>query len=228
MKTKFENWPEKPQLESLMRAYWILCSTHEASSSFLDTFEATRKRRKAKGAPTDEEQDLLRAMLAFATSGLDSTVKQLVKDALPRIVRRDKGASEMFRIHVEKRMQKEDKLDHKFLSSVLVSRFPQRELINDLVDSLCATSLQSKEQLLRVAAAFNIESKSIVQSPQSLKEIFDARNQISHEMDVDFNQPNRSRRSRRKDVMIGYTNEIFRIALAFLLEVESKLTSPIH
>jgi len=226
MNTRFRNWPDKPQRESLMRSYWILCSTHEAASSFLDIFESDRKRRKAKGAPTDEEQDLLRAMLAFATSGLDSMIKQLVKDALPRIVRIDKGSSQMFRSYIEKRMQKDDKLDHKFLSTILVSRFPQRELINDLVNTLCTPSLQSRDQLLRVASYFNIDSTSIISDHDLVKQIFDARNQISHEMDVDFNQSNRSRRPRRKEDMIHYADEIFRIAQAFLSQVESKMAIP--
>lgn len=223
MKSRFTHYPDKPQNDFLLKPYWILCSTHEAASSFLDIFESERKRRKAKGAPTDEEQDLLRAMLTFATSGLDSMVKQMVQDALPKVVRNDKGASEMFRSHIEKRMQKDDKLDHKFLATILSSRFPQRELITDLVDSICAASLQSKDQLLRVAAFFNIESKTIMNNPQIVKEIFETRNQISHEMDVDFSQTNRSRRSRRKEDMIKFTNEILQIANAFLTQVESKL-----
>jgi hypothetical protein len=226
MKTKLSHHPGKPQNEILMKSYWILCSTHDTSSSFLDIFESERTRRKAKGAPTDEEQDLLRAMLAFATSGLDSMVKQLVKDTLPRIVRKDKGASEMFRSYIEKRMQRDDKLDHKFLAAVLTSRYPQGELIADLIDALGSTSLQSKDQLLKVAAFFNIESKAIMSNPQFVKDIFDSRNQISHEMDVLFDQTNRSRRSRRKEDMIRYTNEIFNVADSFLSQVDAKLGVP--
>lgn len=228
MSTRFEHWPNKPQHDFLLNAYSILCSTHEAASSFLDIFESNRKVRKAKGAPTDEEQDLLRAMLVFATSGLDSMVKQLVQEALPRIVRRDAGAAEMFRSHIEKRMQKEDKLDHKFLATILTSRTPQRELINDLVTSLCATSLQSKDQLFKVASFFNIESRTIISDPQLVKDIFDTRNQISHEMDVDFTQTNRSRRPRRKEDMIKYTNVIFKIAETFLNQVGLKLDASRH
>jgi len=43
---------------------------------------------------TDEEQDLLRAMLVMAAAGLDSMTKQLIRDALPQVVHRTGAARE--------------------------------------------------------------------------------------------------------------------------------------
>ena len=70
--SRFQHYPNRPATEATQNAFTILCSTHNAASSFLDIFEATRRTRKAKGTPTDEEQNLLRAMLVFAGAGLDS------------------------------------------------------------------------------------------------------------------------------------------------------------
>ena len=86
MLTLFKHYPGEPKSGSLHEnSQFILCSAHDAASSFLDTFNKVREARQAKGTPTDEEQDLLRAMLLFATAGLDSMVKQLVtdRDTLP-------------------------------------------------------------------------------------------------------------------------------------------------
>lgn len=221
--SKFIHYPQKPQNQSLHFAYYILCGAHEASTSFLNIFETNRVNRKARGAPTDVEQNLLRAMLIFASSGLDSMVKQLVKDSLPLIIKGNEGAQKMFEAYVEKRIKKSDELDTKFLSRLLSNQNPQNILINDLVYSICSASLQSKEQLLKVAANFDIPTVEISKDLKKLEEIFSVRNQIAHEMDVDFKQPNRSRIPRQKQQMIDYTNELFWISNAFLVSVSKRL-----
>ena len=96
-------------------------------------------------------------------------------------------------------------------------------MIDDLVRSLRASSLQSKDQLLKVAAHFNIPSNKLSTDLNLLKEIFDARNEVAHEMDIDFTQTNRSRRPRKKDSMIQFTTEIFRISKQCLAEVDALL-----
>jgi hypothetical protein len=71
-----------------------------------------------------------------------------------------------------------------------------------------------------VASYFNIPSQKLTNDFQLLKQIFDVRNQIAHEMDFDYN--NKCRRVREKADMIDYTNEILRIAKVFLNEVDVK------
>ena len=88
----FNHYPDLPTAPECQSAYIILTNAHESSSSFLDIFNTTRQARRARGTPTDEEQDLLRAMLLFAASGLDSMVKQLIRDALPIVIPKHKGA----------------------------------------------------------------------------------------------------------------------------------------
>ncbi len=221
MPSRFLNYPAVPKSQRTQNAFAILCNTHDASSSFLDIFEETRTARKAVGAPTDEEQDLLRAMLTFASAGLDSMFKQLIRDALPHVILRNEGARAQFRTFVEKRLSRRDALDNKLLADVLTSPDPRSVLIAELVSELVAASLQSKEQLLRAAAYFNIPSVDINATPDRLVDIFAARNQIAHEMDIDFNQPNRSRRPRRKKDMIQYASELLRVANVLLTRVDA-------
>lgn len=64
--------------------------------------------QKTEDTPTDEEQDILRAMLIFSSAGLDSMVKQLIRDALPEIIRKSEGAFEMFKTHIERKMKRGD------------------------------------------------------------------------------------------------------------------------
>ena len=199
--SRFPHYPNPPAADAVRNAFTILCSAHAAASSFLDIFEATRETREAKGASTDEEQDLLRAMLVFAGAGLDSMIKQLVRDALSLAIDRSKGAEESFRIFISKRLARQDTLDPSFLSSVLASRNPRNVLVSTLVADLISQSPQSKDQLMRVASYFDIQSAALATDLRLLDRIFGARNEIVHEMDVDLAQTNRNRRPRRKAVI---------------------------
>ena len=180
--------------------------------------------RKAKGMPTDEEQDLLRAMLLFASAGLDSLAKQLVRDALPTVLEKSPGATKMFKTFVERRLKSGDGIDHRLLADVIGDQKPRTRLVELLIDELTSRSLQSTEELLRVGSYFDIPSNQITDDAGRLTEIFRARNQIAHEMDVDFTQLNRSRRPRANQMMTDYTNEIFGVANSFLSGVDSRLS----
>lgn len=221
--SKFQYFPDLPHSESLRNAYTILSGAHDTASSFLDIFEKTRDMRKAKGAPTDEEQDLLRAMLIFACAGLDSMVKQLVRDALALVIQRSEGAHGNFKLFIEKRLARQGILDPRFLAEVLSSKDPRDVLVTELVNELTSQSLQSKDQVLRAASFFDIPSNTLAPDLKLLGRIFQARNQIAHEMDVDFDQPNRNRRPRRKAEMITHTTEILRLANTFLVQVDNTL-----
>jgi hypothetical protein len=223
MTTLFKHYPGELKSGHCENAHFIICSAHDAASSFLDTFKTVRTTRKAKGTPTDEEQDLLRAMLLFATAGLDSMVKQLVTDALPNVIDNDLGATEMFKQYVERRLEKNDRLDRRFLADIIADRNPRKRMLDQLVLDLTSKSLQSTDQLLKTAAFFNIPSAVLCNNPADLTRIFAARNQITHEMDVDFEQSNRSRRPRAKASMTTFTNEIFKTAAIFLAEVDRKV-----
>lgn len=223
MTSQFDHYPQKPKHTEVNKAFTILCNTHNASSSFLDIFDTVRKTRRTRGASTDEEQDLLRAMLIFSASGIDSMIKQLIRDALPSIINKERGAKEVFKSYIEKKIIKSNQIDSKLLAAALIEREPRTFLIQELVLDLISNSLQSKDELLKAASFFDIPSLEFTSDFNLLKNIFNARNQIAHEMDIDFDQPTRNRRSRRRADMVKYTNEVFRIAEVFLKKVDSKL-----
>jgi hypothetical protein len=197
----------------------------------LDIFEKLRTGKK--GAPTDEEQDLLRAMLLFAASCLDAVVKHLIQDSLEIVTSGDVGAHKQFETYVERRQKKvpiegdnaltAGTLDVKFLAVALSSRNPWPLLVDDLIGNLKRDSLQSGDQLLRVASHFAITRDEIMPDPKLIREIFAARNEITHEMDIDFEQPNRSRRPRRLADMTRYVNQLFRVSSLFVSAVAKKI-----
>ena len=225
MHSKFNHPPSAPKSTYCSSGYTILCNALDTSSSLLETFDQLRKGRKAKGTPTDEEQDLLRAMLAFAGAGLDSLAKQLVRDALPRLLTDNAGAIQMFKTFVERKIKDGDEVDRSLLADILIDRNPREKLVSMLIRDLTSNSLQSKEAILKVASYFDIPSQNIAEDVNLLDEIFKVRNQIIHEMDVDFSQPNRNRIPRAKSKMVKYTSELFRVSDAFLSEVDKRLQS---
>ncbi len=223
MSSRFDHYPSEPNCQQCRNAFTLLRNAHDTSGSFLEVFNATRKGRNAKGASTDQDQDLLRAMLTFACAGLDSLVKQLINDALPDVINCNEAAELMFRRDIERRIRRGEEIDHRFLADVLTQERPRDRLIEILVSDLTSQSLQSKDQLLKAGSFFAIESDSITKDPNGLARIFTVRNQIVHEMDIDFSPTNRNRRSRTKKNMVAATNEIFKVSKAFLEEVDHKL-----
>ena len=218
-----EYYPAKPKHHDLQNAYIIICNSHKASSALLQQFQDVRKYRKAKGTPTDAEQDLLRAMLVFACAGLDSMIKQLIRDALPRVIKADEGAAAMFLQRTKKVIYRDNILNVDLLLSSIMTDAPREVLQQDLVRNLTSGSLQSVDELLKAASFFNIPSKSIAPNPQDVKLVFAVRNEISHEMDIDFSQNNRNRRPRARDTMIRHVNQVFAVAKAFLEQTDKKL-----
>ena len=218
--SRFQHAPTEPASEKCKNAYYILRYAHDTASGLLDTFEQVRTARKAKGAPTDEEQDLLRAMLAFASAGLDSMVKQLIRDSLWLVIRRNEGAHAQFKTFVERRIKRKDGMDHGFLAGVLTSATPRQVLASQLIAELTGESLQARETLLKAISHFDIPSSEITSDLGLLDRIFRARNEIVHEMDIDFTHVNRNRRSRRRDDMLTYADELFRISDAVLSRVD--------
>ena len=105
-----------------------------------------------------------------------------------------------FKQYVERRLEKNERLDRRFLADIIADAHPRKriEATEVLVEDLTSKSLQSREQRLKTAASFNIPSNAISGNPEVLTSIFSARNQIAHEMDVDFQQSNRSRRPPRE------------------------------
>ena len=180
-----------------------------------------------------------RATLVFASSGLDSVVKHLLEDALPAVIRQDENAREKLRGFVLNRIKQDDQPNYKLLASALVTENPIEKMITYLTDELKSNSLQSDEQLSRVSSFFGISDSEIFTDRTRLKQIFQMRNEIIHEMDIDLSSgydttpypPSGQSlvvqfRPRELDSIEAATQELLNVAGRFLTAVDAKLTPP--
>ncbi len=229
--------PKVPKHEALKKSYDILKYAHDTAESFVEAFDIVRKARNAKqGAPTDEEQDLLRAMVVFAGAGIDSMTKQLIRDALPVMVLTLPAtrktiepllARHLRRGSVESAWDDGDSssaMNPRRLVGVLLADSPRAGLASLLIDDLTSGSLQSVEELLRAIAYFGLKPEHLLTDKATLQGIFECRNKIIHEMDIDFEQPNRNRFPRRKADMVKYATVLLRVSNSILTGVDEQLT----
>ena len=219
----FGSDPPTPQAPELRNTHLVLRHTRSTVKSFLEAFEV-RQERRGRGAPADQDYDLLRAMLVFACAGLDSMIKHAIRDALPSVIDRVDRAEDNFREFVEKQLPREGRFEVRLLSRILTARDPRGTLVEELVRNLTGQSLQSKAQILRAGSFFDLPSGELVEDMNLFDVIFRARNQIAHEMDIDFEQPRRNRAPRPKQEMVDFTEAVLACAAKFLAGVDGKLS----
>ena len=220
--TNFGPDPEAPRASELNKAHTVLLHTRSTAASFLRIFVG---RGGGRGARSDQDYDLLRAMLVFACAGLDSTIKHVIRDSLAVVIERVAPAEDNFRDFVQRRLGNRADLDATLLARVLTDASPRSVLIGELVRDLTAQSLQSRAQVLRAGSFFDLPSSEIIGDMALFDRIFRARNQIAHEMDIDFDQPRRTRAPRPKQEMVNFTWAILDCAAGFLTGVDRQLGS---
>jgi hypothetical protein len=221
--------PKKTQ--ETKKSYLILKYAHDSAKSFLEAFEVVRQERGAtKGATTDEEQDLLRMMIVISASGLDSLLKQLIRDTLPLIVHTDETVRDGLLSFASRQLRGDPEdigtaANHKFLARILIADSQQSQVIEEYIYSLTGSSLQSVSELMKAVNALGIDANVVDVDPNELKPIFDIRNKIIHELDIDFEAARRNRKSRRLNEMIGRANVLLRISEKVLWETFEKVQS---
>jgi hypothetical protein len=223
--TKF---PRLARSKPCERAAFIAETAHAACDALLGAYELVRHQRgRPRGMTTDNEQDLLRSMLVMAGAGIDATVKQLVQDSVSHLIARDSKAQNSFEKFVARRLLASESnaaVNVKLLASVLTSATPQVRLIEEYIAHLTGGSLQSADSLFEVAAALGAEPNAIGLIPGELKPIFDTRNKIIHELDVNLQARKRARNVRGQALMISHTERIFALAHELICSVDARLT----
>ena len=227
----FEGYPVGDHRDPCAGAVSILRSAHDAASHLIELFdifsESEILSEHADGTEwLVQSQELLRAMLTLASSGLDAMIKQLVRDALPEVIDLRPGAQEQFRRFVERRLKRDGAPDYSFVADVIATREPRSRLTDEMVGRLTDRSLQSVEEILRVGSYFDIPSKDLIPDPDAVREVFAKRNQIVHEMD--FDSATGDRRQRQSRDMRADTQELFTIADRFLTKVADRLSPAAH
>lgn len=172
--------------ESTETAQRFLASAYDSVDGVLESFEIIRTLRREEGQDlrgrlTSYEEDLLRAAIVFAGAGLDATLKQLIRDALPAVVERVEPAERRLEEFARRRLSVREGADPAAIAHYLVAQNPRSALIEDYIADLTGGSLQSQEEVQRVVAAFGIGDRQLFQRIVGLRPAFEARNQVSHE-----------------------------------------------
>jgi nicotinate-nucleotide pyrophosphorylase len=101
-------------------------------------------------------------------------------------------------------------------------------LLDRYLYDLTGSSLQSTEQVHRTVAALGIENKKLSANVTGLKEMFAARNQIAHELDLLHlrNKGDRTRRSRTVATTEGMCHQALEVARQIVNAVSSLVSPP--
>lgn len=213
------------------KARAILQYAHDSAEALLAAFEQVRLARNAgRGRSTDEEQDLLRAMLVMAAAGLDSSLKQLIRDCLPDLARAHESvASELEKYVVRQlrgdREEPESAASTAFLAKLLVAESLREALLERYVLSLTGSSLQSPQELAKACNALAVDPPAVGVRVADLRPIFTARNRIIHELDIDFGTGIRNRFPRSRQSMIDYSNTLLEVGEEIIRAVEGNLAT---
>ena len=214
----------------------ILISLKKTIESFYTLYDSLGNDKET------QKQDLLRAIILFSCSGIDSIVKQLVNDTLDYVIEHDEGAFNHFKNYTEKKLivKNESGINSKLFAELFTCDNPKQTLIDVLKKDLTSNSLQSADELLKVGSVFNIETtkKETInaittiettklvdgkQNHEKLRRIFIVRNQITHEMDVDMTAPEFKMRDRTYEEIKDYSEFIISFIEQFIKLISEKL-----
>lgn len=195
---------EIPEVEVAQR---FLTSAYESVEGVFATLATVRRARsekegkKLKGRLTLPEEDLLRAAVVFTGAGLDATLKQLIRDSLPTLLESSAQAHDKFERFAADRLGTGEIADTRAIARYLTSPDPRSRLIEDYIYELTGSSLQSADQVQTTAGALGITDGVLRKKIADLRTLFVARNEISHELDLQkLSRPgDRTRRSRAMD-----------------------------
>jgi hypothetical protein len=191
----------EPGTETAQR---FLASAYDSVDAVLETLETLREIRRQqsggdiRGRLTSQEEDLLRAAIVFTGAGLDATLKQLIRDTLPTLLGTSDQAHEKFETFAADHLGTGEIADSKMIARYLTSGDPRARLIEDYIYDLTGSSLQSAEEVQKVAGALGIDDAALRTRITGLRTLFVARNEISHELDLQrLERPgDRTRRTR--------------------------------
>lgn len=214
-----------PNSANLQNSARILKHGIESARSLQTLYDKLQKNR-AGGAPTHEEQDLLRAMVVFAGAAMDATVKRIIADCLPVLIQRNEQsrgeASKFLSRNILKKLDDDKTLQ--VLARALLSPEPHSELTDQIIRKATGDSLQSYDELCKAARLLGVSEHDIPK--KDLVEAIAVRNRIIHEMDVtEATRPGEKRRQQRKrDEMRAHAKALSVAANYFIVEVDKLLS----
>ena len=221
----------------LLGAQRFLNSTKSTVESTLASLKRVRRLRRTalgqapQGQLSESDVDLLRTALLFAGAGLDATLKQAVRDAVPSIVETNEKAAEKLKRFTKGHVALPDgAVNAESLATILLAdeTSPRKAIVDAYASHLTADSAQSVERVIDIAAALGVTDDEVVKRIRhgKLQQAFKARNEIGHTLDLEpENQPGHfgNKRHRPLEATIGLVREVLDITQLILNKANSNL-----
>lgn len=156
--------PEVEDAVKFLEAAQRSCENALTAAKVMRALRRKAEGKKSVGQLSDSDQDLLRTGILFAGAGLDSTLKQLVRDALDEVTRRSPVAEERLRDFAATAFQHRDLgVDTQVLATMFISDHPSpRAVLLDLYKSeLLSGSLQSCEKVNEICRALGLDDREL-------------------------------------------------------------------
>jgi hypothetical protein len=208
----------------------FLASAYDSVEAVLENLATVRELRRTetgdiRGRLPSNEEDLLRAAIVFTGAGMDATLKQLIRDTLPDLLECNEQAHSKFEAFAEDRLGTGEIADARMVARYLTSPNPRYRLIEDYIYGLTGSSLQSAQEVGKVAGALGIDDAELRQRITDLRGLFIARNEISHELDLQQpeKQGDRARRTRSIRPTTNLCHEGLEVAQLMINEVGALL-----
>lgn len=204
----------------------ILSCAFDSASALFKAYQLLIRRRSPKqgGMTTDEEQDLLRAMLVMAGAGVDGMAKELIRKTLFVLVKKEPEVLNGLKKFIETQLRgKNEQISAAFMAKILVAQDHLAQVTEEYVRDLTGGSLQSAEEILSTANALGVVNFQSKIDVRKLKQVFEVRNKIIHELDMNLGGTRRKRILRSQKGMTGLVEFLFHTASTLLTEVGTKL-----
>ena len=203
-------------------AYRFLEGAHKSVSGLFEALDRLSTARRSAnssqvGTMKRDEEDVVRAAIVFAASGVDAAMTRLVSDAGPLLIRISGSAARAGYVEfLKKGLPTGTGGVDSLLRDSIVMDEPSEMLLHWWVSERTRSSFQGTNDIKkRVRGALGIPSARVTDaSIDTLQGFFTARNQIVHDMDYERkDQPNTTgRRRRRSEDAAQLCDEAFAVA----------------
>lgn len=213
---------------TLVNASTILSYAVASIDSMLEIYEIVTASR-GRGAPTTEEQDLLRAIIMFAGAGLEAVIKQIVQDGLFSLAGKSAVTHAELQKFVARQLVRKSKdgdvgVDANELAALIVAPTSARSAaIERWKQAIAGDSLQSFGKLQEVLKCLGVADLHL--NKNAIDAAFEARNRIIHEMDMNLSHPTRKRTTHKRDVVIAQAKLLLKIASDIMVKVDVTLAA---
>ncbi len=192
--------------------------------------ETTVNAQRFLASAFDTVEDLLSALdvvRTYSGAGLDSSLKQLLRDALPRLLREpDSQASKELLAYSTRRIAATQSVDPEATAALLLAANPRDVLLTGFVEEMTGASIQSVAAVHRLASVLGMPQRHDVRAAiNALRPSFEARNQVAHELDlqVPLGQGDRQKRTRTMNQTVPLIHSMLDVPQRLINNVASVL-----